>query len=314
MVEHPHYDQIIDAETYNRTIAKHLYIPESDTDIQEMLREQVRNMPSAEVLEAGCGPGCITGMIGEVPNVNLTAIDISPSFLDYARNIESIRSNARIRIEEADFSTYRHPQALDAAFTQGVHHHIEKGEKSDAYLANIHSQLKKDGAYFLGDEFLPEYVDARERQVRAVIWYAHIIDDAQRKKHGKLAVEEAKTLLDDLNEGAPEQAEKSMEQVRLVMDSVGNINTLVISGDMVRAETAAEEFLRELASLQKGNGTRDAVLAMSRGDFKISETALRAEMEKAGFEIDEKRVQGPLATIGAMAVFKLRPVLKKVIA
>ena len=47
----------------------------------------------------------------------------------------------------------------------------------------------------MSDEFIPEYENEDERNIKLTIWYAHVIANAIKQNYQYLAQEEAKTSL-----------------------------------------------------------------------------------------------------------------------
>ena len=305
MKEHePTYSEIIAPEDYNRIITdEHLYIAASDRVIQRFIEEEVRDNDATEVVEVGCGPARIIEKMGAIEGIHLTGVDHDPQFLAYA---QKIIKDTRIKLVLTEMADYQHGKPVDVFYSQGTHHHILKGKATEAYLQNVYDQLKAGGAYIIGDEFLPEYTDENDRHLKAVIWYSHIIANGKKQGYGYLAQEEAKTLLDDLNEGTGGEGIKSPEQIALVLNSVEAINDAAMSDDLPKANQLAVAFLAALRAAGPAVKQSDPTMDLSRGDYKICESALKREMEPLGFVIEKSKAVGPIEKVGAMVVYKLR--------
>jgi cyclopropane fatty-acyl-phospholipid synthase-like methyltransferase len=301
------YSRIITPEEYNRIISKeHLYISASDRAIKEFVEKYRPKNRIAEVVEIGCGPARVLPLIATVSDLNLMGIDHDEGFLNYARTVIK-EGCVNASVVKSDISTWQHSQPVDIFYSQGVHHHIGKSHDLREYLNNVRRQLAAEGVYILSDEFLPEYTDEVHRQLKAVIWYSHIITSAKRLKYDYLAQEEAKTLLDDLYEGEEHHDDvKTEEQIRLVLEHCTNIDQAALLGEIAQAEKLAEKFLNSLSNIRNIETHGDITTDLSRGDFKICESVFRAEVEQAGFEIVERKTVGPVDSIGGMAVYVLR--------
>lgn len=301
----PTYSAIINPEEYNRIISEeHVYIAASDTDIKSFISEETaRNSHMSEVVELGCGPARILPLIAETKNIHLTGIDYDPAFLEYAKKVVA---GTAIDIIKADITSLTYSKPVDIFYSQGFHHHIEKGEPVQKYLRHIQSQLKNNGVYIVGDEFLPEYTSAHDRLIKVVIWYSHVIHHAHIRQFDYLAVEEAKTFLDDLNENNEAQNIKTQKQIDAVLATVTPINQAVEAGDMKKANALAEEFLQTYSQSRNEHRQNDVTMDLSRGDFKICESEFLKEIEQAGFTMEKKKIRGPIEQIGAMAVYLLR--------
>lgn len=164
-----------------------------------------------------------------------------------------------------------------------------------AYLQNVAGQLVPEGIYVVADEFLSEYRNEDERKINAVVWYSHVIASAKRAGHDYLAEEEAKTLLDDLNE-ASNDSMKSRDQIALVLDSC----------DAIKTTDQARDFLSALKPLMGVRVTGDETIDLSRGDYKICDSVFRREIEEADLRVVERVTVGPVDTIGGMAVYVLK--------
>jgi hypothetical protein len=309
MKEHkPTYSEIIAPEDYNRIITdEHLYIAASDRVIRNFIEEE-RDNGATEVVEVGFGPARIIEQMGAIDGIHLTGVDHDPQFHAYARKIIK---NTRIRLVLTEVADYQHEKPVDVFYSQGTHHHILKGKATDAYLRNIYNQLKAGGAYIIGDEFLPEYTDEDDRHLKAVIWYSHIIANGKRQGYGYLAQEEAKTLLDDLNEGTGDEGVKSPEQIALVLNSVEAINDAAMHDDLPQAHQLASAFLTALRAAGPAVKQNDPTMDLSRGDYKICESALKKEVEPFGFVVEKSKAVGPIDRVGAMVVYKLRKPAQK---
>ncbi len=301
------YSKIIDPATYNALIAVHLYIAAADKAICQIVAHDCGGK-SKEVLEIGCGPARILPLLADAqyePFIHLTGIDHDETFVEYAKEVMK-RTGTVTRVLLADATTYQHIRPIDIAVSQGFHHHVPKGEQTRLYLENIYRQLKPGGIYVVGDEFLPHYDTSEERLRRAVVWYSHIISHALYGKYEQLAVEEAKTLLDDLAEGTQEGVAKSDAQIKYVLDNIKNIDHDDKLPHYRKVnEQQVEDFLAGVASLRSQQPQGTPSMDLSRGDFKVCHRVFCKEVETVGFEVIGVKTVGPIETIGAMAVYTL---------
>lgn len=303
----PTYSQIISPEDYNRiNTDEHLYIANADNYIKEIVgKEASKSKKNIEVVELGCGPGRILTLIGQVKNINLTGVDYDKDFIDYAyKQLQEKRLSAKLI--NSNVAMYFHGSPVDVFYSEGFHHHIKKGNPLKSYLENIYKQLKSSGVYICGDEFLPEYANNEERRIKALIWYSHIISNAQKSGFEYLAQEEAKTLLDDLNENHDNGAIKSNEQIKLILDNVSSIENAVKSKSYEIANQLAESLLNNINELHNSQLIGDNSIDLSRGDYKVSDSVFRKEVESVGFKTQSARRFGPSYEIGGVFVYCLR--------
>ncbi len=302
-----HYSDIIAPKDYNQIISKeHLYIGASDNFISIAIRERTYDLENAEVVELGCGPGRLLPIISKIQGINLTLIDVDVNFLEYARLLIK-NSGLNANIVQSSVENYQHNKPVNIFYSQGMHHHIAKGHSTTCYLTNIFQQLSTNGYYIISDEFLPDYKNNDDRDIKAIIWYAHIIAHAVKHKFNYLAQEEAKTLLDDLFEGHPEiTGYKSEKQISLIINAAKNINTAALKNNFTTAEQLSKQLfssLKEQTSLRP-SGEND--MDLSRHDFKISDAVFQQEIANIGFKIEERRFFGLNEKIGGMVVYVLK--------
>ncbi len=300
----PTYSQIIAPELYNELIAKHVYIPEADRVIVKIVAAHTGDEP-AEVVEFGCGPARILPLLRKIKSINLTGIDHDKTFVEYAK--AKIRElELRVSVLEADATIYQHDGGIDVAVSQGFHHHVPKGEQTQNYLQNVYNQLRSGGIYVVGDEFLPHYKTAEQRLRRAVLWYSHVIAHALRGQHEQVAVEEAKTLLDDLAEGTEESVEKNEAQINYILHGVEHVD---YDGNAVHLrkqnEKEIDAFLWGMTLIRSQPSENTPSMNLSRGDFKVCHSVFVQEVEVVGFKVIGVKTIGPIATIGGMAVYTL---------
>jgi hypothetical protein len=185
-----------------------------------------------------------------------------------------------------------------------LHHHVPKNEVND-YLKNIYSNLLSGGFYILSDEFIPNYNNSQEREIKAVIWYSYVIGKALNREYDYLAQEEAKTLLDDINEGRNQKYYKDYSLVSDVLDMSKNILKLVQNDDISKAEEVAENFLRTLPTNNNDIDHTDNN-HLSREDFKICHSELLKEIDNSGFNIINVTNIGNVDKIGGMSIYLLQ--------
>lgn len=299
------YSSIISSEDYNHLMTnEHLYINAADAYIKKIIKDKAANK-NLEVIELGCGPARVARFIAEIDNINLTAVDIDPVFCEYAKEIAS-KNQLKINVLCSDIDLFQHSQPVDIFYSQGFHHHVEKGKKTHEYLSNAYNQLVEGGYYILSDEFIPNYTNENERDIKLIIWYSHIIAHALRNNYNFLAVEEAKTLLDDLQESRNDQNLKSEEQINLVLSYVEKIDTKAKENNILEAEDSAKDFLKDLSKLFNTELNQlDTSMNLSRRDYKICDRVIREEAERVGFKITQLKSFGPIKTIGGMSIYIL---------
>jgi len=298
------YSAIISPEDYNRLMSKeHLYINQSDIFITEKIRE-FAGKGFKNVVELGCGPGKLLKRVIQVPGIDLSGIDLDQVFIEYAKEWLKDYNNLKIINQSVFDISFEHK--VDIFYSGGFHHHIAPGNDRHKYLSHVHSLLRDDGYYIVGDEYIPDYKNNLERELLLVIWYCHIIAHAIKHEHLYLAQEEAKTLLDDLQEGRTEENIKTMSQINLVLDFAPKIDELARASNFQEAREKANLFLSDLVAMNNVIHSNDVSIDATRGDYKICDSVFIKEIENAGFKVVEKAAYGPIETIGALVVYVLQ--------
>jgi cyclopropane fatty-acyl-phospholipid synthase-like methyltransferase len=296
------YSKIIHPKDYNHIMSnEHLYISLSDRFIVKKVKELI--MTSTEVLELGCGPGRVLSLVSEIEGINITGIDLDEYFIDYARGFIK---KPNIRFISGDVKNYRHPKKYDIIYSQGFHHHVSKGSETYNYLKNVYNNLKEGGHYIVSDEFIPHYNNSKEREIKIIIWYSHIISHAKKKQYNYLAQEEAKTLLDDLFEGRIDKNIKSSEQVGFVISKVDLIDQAARKEETETAAKLAEKLLSDLEAYNNLTFQGDVTIDLSRGDYKICDQVFRQEVKDVNLIVESVKSFGPVETIGGMSIYVLR--------
>lgn len=300
------YSSIISSEDYNHLMTnEHLYIEAADKYIEKIIKEKSASK-HLQVVELGCGPARIARSIAKIDNIDLIAVDIDPVFCEYAAEIAQ-KNHLKMNVICSDIGLFKHSKPVDIFYSQGFHHHVQKGKETHKYLSNIYNQLAVGGYYILSDEFIPNYTEASGRDTKLVIWYSHVIAHALRNNHNFLAREEAKTLLDDLQEGSSNKGLKTENQINLVLNYVEKIDIEAKANNILQAEAYTKNFLNDLNRLFNINPNKlDHSMNLSRRDYKICDIDFRKEIDNVGFTIEKVKSVGPVENIGGMSIYIMR--------
>lgn len=289
------YSDIIDAAEYIRIMEQHVYMKAADGLVTETALGLIDACGDRIPLiaEIGCGPGRVTSRLMGA-RAEVVGLDIDPTYLAWAKK----RAPA-VEFVHADLRLYTHPKLADVVVSHGFHHHIDH-----AYLKRLVLWVKPGGYYVLSDEFLPHYRTAEERQLRAVVWYAHVVGSALASGHQTLALEEAKTLLDDLWFGS--EYFKTEAHIRTVLELAPGLNGAIKQKDYARAQSLGKSMLESLSMQTHGQSERDRLL--SRGDYKICHRELCEQLVGTGFELAGVQTIGPINLVGGFAAYVLQRV------
>ncbi len=120
------------------------------------------------ILEIGTGTGEFAVALA-AKSQKLTAIDVSPVMLEFAKKKAKDRGIKNIEFHHAGFLTYNEsPEQFDIIFTQLALHHLPDFWKSLA-LKNIYNLLKKGGRFFLKDVIYPSNIENYDSFFNSII-------------------------------------------------------------------------------------------------------------------------------------------------
>jgi SAM-dependent methyltransferase len=300
----PH-SKIIPPQLYNTLLSKqHPYFRDADLYIAERIPPKVTRVQHPEILDIGCGPGCITPLVYQrIPNAKLYGLDTDQGFIDYAK---AAYQDLPIQWIHCDINTYKHHPYIDLAYSQGFHHHRTQDVSLEATFRSVFNLMKKRGYYIVGDEFIPDFINNEEREVNLILLHSHIIAYALKYNFEALAQEEAQTLLDDIYGGREHPPSKNKAQIDRVLKVAPLLNSLIQEDNLTPTKKRAKAFLEELETLQTDSPSEDSRLSLSRTTFKVSQAQFVAAAEKAGLFVKEFKPFGPPSEIGCIGVYTLR--------
>lgn len=325
------YSQIIAPAQYNKILRYHDQIPEADRATIWAIRKRVEELLAEGrkdkiiILEAGAGPARlllpVANMLREAhlnAHVQLIGLDHDWEFIRYGREVLLHSGHNDVEIRPADLTD---PNGIGVAkaeviYSQGTHHHVEKGAPMVRYLRNLRLALSREGVMYVGDEFLPYYKDEAERRLRAMIWYSFIVaralfradrfrqsDPERARIYSLLALEEMKTSLDDT---LPTEFIKQSAQIAAVGKHAREIYRATREGNTAKETGLAKRALAEIDGLSGYETQGDPSIDISRGDYKIDHHHFSEEMAAAGFRITGVRTFGDNLNVGGMGVYELR--------
>ncbi|MCD4779306.1 MAG: methyltransferase domain-containing protein [Candidatus Omnitrophica bacterium] len=135
--------------------------------------------PEMSVLEIGCGTGCFTLQFAET-KAHITAIDVSPDFLDIARK-KVIASNVSFKIDNAYALSFE-DSSFDTIVGSSVLHHLD----IDQALKEFLRVLKPGGTIFFAEPNMLNPQIFIERNVGFVKSYLHVSPDETAFVRGPL--------------------------------------------------------------------------------------------------------------------------------
>lgn len=189
----------IDLCKYHQHEEKHAYYLEMTARMLSAFEKQCGKAENFRILELGAGTGLFTKHLLNLSSVDVTAIERDEACYLSLKQIFDHTPPVRLLLE--DSRTFYDPNGFDCIFSSFSDHHILLKDKRK-YLENVRKNLRPQGLFIVGDEFLPEH-KANNRQERIAALHAyhqHIIDIAVQREEWILAELEGAALRSGLEE------------------------------------------------------------------------------------------------------------------
>jgi tRNA (cmo5U34)-methyltransferase len=106
-----------------------------------------------QILDLGCGAGNYSlKLLGLIPNLDCTLIDLSQPMLDKAKERISEVSEGKITTIQTDFLNMELPEdAFDIVVTGAAMHHLREEDQWELVFSKIYKSLKKGGCFWISD-------------------------------------------------------------------------------------------------------------------------------------------------------------------
>lgn len=304
------YGKTVDPDVYMHALQGHPYIPQSDECIKRIIIEHVGSNTYTRILDVGCGPGRLTVDIAKRTNARVVGIDISPSFIRYAKlKVDRSRGFNWPIYHERDFGLEAYPGyeygASDVILMQGVMHHIH-GDDRKRTLERCADALKENGILIIGDEFIRDYDSEEKRVINVCPFYLHIIDEARKGGFIELAEEEAKNLIDDCFSGTEYAGLATPFAFKIIYEYAYEINKMFYEGGYRGLRNEAYNQIQNLFRAIKESVhdliDQNEVSNFNRGDYKTSVEKFTEEVCGYDFVPDQVYKIGPVDQLGGMGV------------
>lgn len=309
------YGKTVTPELYINALQGHQYISQADQcmeNIAEKYRKNDKLSTLCKILDLGCGPGRLTYRFLE-KNTHVVGIDISESFISYARQNHPAGKQdlGSLEFRLSDFTSdgtlFNEDGTYNIIVMQGVMHHIH-GEDRTQFFKRSFDLLKPDGIMIIGDEFIKDYETEDERILNVAKFHLHIIDEANKGGFYRLAEEEAKNLIDDCFSGTKYAGHASqyvfdqviypyaqeINQSFYTYGATGGLN--FEANNQIR--NMFDYIKRKIEHLIESPIEEN----FNRGDHKVSINIFAEEASLYGFKLQEKYEIGPVKQLGGMGV------------
>lgn len=121
----------------------------------ELITEAAKRIvPDAKsILDVGCGAGNYSlMMLGKVPDLNCTLLDLSGKMLERAMERVSVKTSGDVSIIQGDIRDVLLPEAsFDIILAGAVLHHLRDDEDWESTFAKLYSILKPGGCLMISD-------------------------------------------------------------------------------------------------------------------------------------------------------------------
>ncbi|MBF0369124.1 MAG: class I SAM-dependent methyltransferase [Magnetococcales bacterium] len=179
----------IDLEIYHAVERSHPFYGEMIEALVARCGDFLQDRGESRLLELGAGTGLATEAFLGFDHLEITAIDIDE---ECCRILEE-RLHPRVITSQGDAVGWCEPGAFDLTLSVFAHDHIHHDE-AEAFIHNIHQNLKPGGLYLMGGELLPPYETPEERREALYRYHTFIINQALREESFELAQIEINAL------------------------------------------------------------------------------------------------------------------------
>ncbi len=174
----------IDLDQYQIFELKHPFYVEM---MERMVEVAEAEKPGGQLrlLEIGAGTGIFTSRLRKIKEASITCVE--PDANCFKTLVKAFSGgNQKLRLAKEDGVTFRGAAPYDYCLSSFAHHHIPYGKRKE-YAANIKANLKKGGAYVVGDEFIPDFSNEEERKESLKRYHNYIIDLAEKQGNHETA-------------------------------------------------------------------------------------------------------------------------------
>jgi tRNA (cmo5U34)-methyltransferase len=135
-----------------------------------------------QVLDLGCGAGNYSlKLLGLIPNLDCTLIDLSQPMLDKAKERITAVSEGKITTIQTDFLNMKLPnETYDIVVTGAAMHHLRLDEEWEKVFSKIYKSLKKGGCFWISDLIKHDHP-----AIDQLMWkrYAHYLESVGGKAY-----------------------------------------------------------------------------------------------------------------------------------
>lgn len=179
-----YHSDVIPIELYDAFEEDHPYYREMHDEILRLFREYAEGTSRPlRVLEIGAGTGHLTKRLAQqrFSGLSIVAMEPDPAAQDYLDR--KVRRFENVSTMQADFLTVDPSGEFDLIVSSFAEHHIPPERKSD-YFSRVMGNLRTDGFFIVGDEFLPAHDVKNRKEYESALraYHGHIIDVASGKQ------------------------------------------------------------------------------------------------------------------------------------
>ncbi len=174
-----------DYAQYDRATRAHAFYQEMIVDMLQTLRKEMTKTKSKKrILELGCGNGSLTELLVQLPNVEITSIDVDKNAIMFVENRLKANNLELIRFDALKFRTKK---PFDFIIASWNYEHITDYKNGFELGQSVTANLKDGGLYIEGAELVDTFKNETERQKAFINYHEDIIDRALKAENSDTA-------------------------------------------------------------------------------------------------------------------------------
>jgi phospholipid N-methyltransferase len=182
----------INIAKYHEFEIYHPFYKEMVRLIIKKIKEHAHVHYTTRILEVGAGTGIFTKYLSQLRDVEITAIEPDKNCVMFLHNTFASKKNVKIVQDNA--ITFKPEHTYDMIISTFSHHHIPPTSAA-AFLQNMHSSLRENGVYIVGDELVSHYTNEQERKISLLRYHSTIVYLAKQFGYPDVAELEIQSLL-----------------------------------------------------------------------------------------------------------------------
>ncbi len=174
-----------DYAQYDKATRAHAFYQELITSMIKILRKEMsKTKGKNRILELGCGNGSLTELLVQLPNVEITSIDVDKNAIMF---VESRLKANNLELIRFDALRFRTKKPFDFIIASWNYEHITDYKNGFHLGKSVITNLKDGGLYIEGAELIDTFKNEAERQRTFINYHEDIIDRALKEGNSDTA-------------------------------------------------------------------------------------------------------------------------------